>query len=556
MVDYAQLSKAQLIRKLRESQAQLERQQKKSSAHLEHDLQVHHIELEMQNRELREVEHQLELARDRYADLYDFAPVGYLTLDARGRILELNLTAAAMLGQERARLQGKFLTTWLRGEDKLALLQHLTAALHIQGASSVSLGVQVFTPARPTIDAHVESVAVAMSPVHGWVCRTILLDVSRQREAERALVRERDFAEGLVTTAPAIVLVLDTEGRILRFNPYMEKISGYQLCDVQGQDWFTIFIPPSERQRVRELYGVALQGVHTLGNVNAILTRDGHERLIEWYDSVLHDAQGRRAGLLAIGLDVTDKQQLRLEAETHRENFAHLTRVVMINELASGLAHELSQPLTAITSYTQETLRLLPEGSMVTAAHRHGLEQALNQSKRAADIIQHLRNFVGKHVAAMAPSDINVLVHHALELMEYIIKKCAVNIRLELADALPPVMVDGLQIEQVIMNLVQNALDAMPDVAQARREVTLKTALTADGQLAVSVSDLGVGLAPAHRGRLFQPFFTTKHKGLGMGLVICRAIVDAHGGKLVIVDNQPKGSTFRFTLPVGVAEHA
>ena len=290
-------------------------------------------------------------------------------------------------------------------------------------------------------------------------------------------------------------------------------------------------------------------------DINPILTRDGHERLIEWYDAELRDPSGNSLGLLSIGLHVSERQQLRRQAELHREELAHLVRIVTINELASGLAHELSQPLTAITSYTQEALRRLRDGRLVSAAVRHGLEQALAQSQRAADIIQHLREFVGKHVPAKRSEDINRLIHRALDLMDSALEQSTIAVHLELAEDLPQVYVDGLQIEQVICNLVQNAIDAMPVNGRAKREVTLRTSVRTDQYLAVEVSDLGTGLKLVDRERVFEPLFTTKPDGMGMGLAICRSIVEAHGGTLAVTVNRPRGSTFSFTLPTSTQNH-
>jgi len=556
MPDYAKLSKPQLMRKLKTLETWYKGDQSLHTAHPEQELQVHQIKLELQSRELRETQQRLEEARDRYVELHDFAPVGYLTLDERSQIHEINLTAAAMLGQESARLLGKPFSTWLKGRDKHALLAHLATALHNRGATKATLETRLTTRTGQTIDVRLETLAARSANVSGRLCRTTLLDLSAQREAERALIREHDFVEGLVATAPAIVLVLDNRGRIVRINPYMEALSGFRQDEVVGKDWFSTFLPKAEQKRIRELFQTALRGKRTIGNVNPIHTRDGRELLIEWYDSELQDPHGNKLGLLSIGRDVTEKQQMRLEADTHRENLAHLARIVTLNELASGLAHELSQPLTAITSYTQETLRRLREGSIVTAATRHAMERALSQSQRAADIIQHLRNFVGKHAPTKTQTDINHLVHRTMGLIGPIIKKPAVVVHLDLADDLPQVSVDRLQIEQVLLNLVQNAIDAMADNGRAKRAVTIRTTVLTDQYLAVTVSDLGTGLKPEYRVRVFEPFFTTKHKGMGMGLAICRTIVEAHGGTLSVTANQPRGSTFCFTLPTSALNHA
>lgn len=556
MPDYAKLSKPQLIRQLKTLEARLKGSRPLHAAQLEQDLQVHQIELEMQNRELREAQQRLEETRDRYAELYDFAPVGYLTLDERSHILDLNLTAAAMLGRERARLLGKPLASWLDRQDKPALLEHLHTVLHEHGLGKAVFESRLKAHSGPVMDVRLETRVAEGTMADDRTCRTILLDVSTQRVAEQALIRERDFAVGLLATAPAIVLVLDTQGRIVRINRYMETLCGYRLEEIAGRDWFGTFLPKPEQERIREVFRAALQGTRIKGGVSPILTREGKELLIEWHDSELKDALGHTSGLLAIGLDITERQRLRQEADAHREELARLARLVTLNELATGLAHELSQPLTAITSYMQESLRRLRAGSIVTASTRGAMEQVLTQTQRAADIIRHLRNFAGKHTPAQTQIDINHLVRRAVGLIAPAARKSAVAVRLDLAEDLPRVCVDGLQIEQVILNLVQNAIDAMPASGRAKRDVTIRTSVLTDQYLAVTVSDLGTGLEPEDRARIFEPFYTTKHKGMGMGLAICRTIIEAHGGTLSVTANRPRGSSFCFTLPTSALNHA
>ena len=556
MPDYAKLSKPQLIRQLKTLETRLKNSRPLHAAHLEQDRQVHQIELEMQNRELREAQQRLEVTRDRCAELYDSAPVGYLTLDERSHILEINLTAAAMLGQERARLLGKPLATWLDRQDKPVLLDHLHTVLHEPGLGKAVFETRLKVHHGPVKEVRLETRVAEGTLAGDRACRTILLDVSTQHVTEQALIRERDFAEGLLDTAPVIVLVLDTQGRIVRINRYMETLCGYRLGEVAGKDWFTMFLPKSEQKRIREIFRAAFQGTRTKGGVNAILTREGKELLIEWHDSELKDALGHTSGLLSIGLDITERQRLRQEADAHREELARLARLVTLNELATGLAHELSQPLTAITSYTQESLRRLREGSIVTASTRGAMEHVLTQTQRATDIIRHLRNFAGKHTPAQTKTDINHLVRRAVGLIAPVARKSGIAVRLDLAEDLPRVSVDGLQIEQVILNLMQNAIDAMPDTGHAKYEVTIKTSATYDHQLSVTVTDLGTGLRAEDVERVFEPFFTTKHQGMGMGLAICRNIIEAHGGSLTAAKNRPRGTVFRFTLPAGAPHHA
>jgi len=158
------------------------------------------------------------------------------------------------------------------------------------------------------------------------------------------LLREKDFAESLIQTAQAIVLVLDTTGRIVSFNPYMEEISGYLLKEVQGRDWFSTFLPERDRNRTRELFLKAINDIQTRGNIDSIVTKDGLERIIEWYDKTLKDEKGDAVGLLTIGLDITDRKQAEEASQKAREMLVQSEKLAALGKLAAGASHEILNP--------------------------------------------------------------------------------------------------------------------------------------------------------------------------------------------------------------------
>jgi PAS domain S-box-containing protein len=680
MPKYAKRSKAQLIQQLQALQDQLKGKRGKSTPQLAHDLQVHQIELEMQNRELREAQQQLEAARDRYADLYDFAPVGYLSMDEHGRILEINLTAAGMLGVERARLIGRHLTAWLHNKSIPDFRSHLHTARHSRGKAVFETRIRQRDGGL--LDVRLETLAIEALDNDETRYHTALLDISERKRAKEALTRQRDFAESLIATAPVAVLVLDPSGHIRRINPFLEALSGYSLEEVQGKDWFETFLRSADKTAARAVFSRAISDQPTRGNLTPLITRDGRERIFEWFDTTLKDTEGRTTGLLAIGLDVTqrkraenalheernflavvldtiaalvvvldpsgrivrfnracenatgytfaevenrnfwdvlvlpeevdgvkatfaellagaptnahqnfwatkeggrrlidwsntilrdqdgaaqfvigtgiditEKKRIEEQLHQHEAELAHLARVTMLNELASGLAHEIGQPLTAIASYTQECLRHLHEGRADSPRLQNAMEQVYGQALRATAIIQHLRSFAAKHTAGRAPADINHLVRRAVSLIRPMAMKSGIAMRLNLATDLPMLTVDSLQIEQVILNLLQNAIDAMADTGSAKREVTITTSAETGREVAVSVSDLGAGLSMADNERIFEAFFTTKPKGMGMGLAISRSIIEAHGGRMSAFPNRSHGATFRFELPMSAQPH-
>jgi C4-dicarboxylate-specific signal transduction histidine kinase len=258
---------------------------------------------------------------------------------------------------------------------------------------------------------------------------------------------------------------------------------------------------------------------------------------------------------LVIGLrwllqDITERKRATDVVKQHEADLAHVSRLSVMGEMATGLAHELNQPLAAILNYVQGCVRRLQAGGCEPGQLLQALEEVAAQAHRAGAIITRLRAFVSKRPFQRGPVMINDVVREVLGLAAPGISSAAPRIWLDLDDALPPVYVDRIQIEQVLLNLVRNGVEAMADVLPAERELTISTSLPSDGTVQVAVRDTGTGLSAEHRERLFEPFFTTKPQGMGMGLAISRSILEAHGQKLWATANGDRGTTFCFTLPV------
>jgi PAS domain S-box-containing protein len=334
-----------------------------------HELRVHQIELEMQNEELRRLQEVLEAQRARYFDLYDLAPIGYLTVSQKGFVLEVNLTAATLLGVARADLLKRLLSGRVLPEDQDILYRHRKQLLETGEPQVFELRMVRKDGAPFWARLHM---AVAQAPDNGTsVCRCAFSDITDVKRAEgllqqmnetleqrvvqrtAALKEAQEYAERLIDTAQVIVLVLDLEGRIVRINEYMERLSGYQLAEVQGKDWFSTFLPDHDRELAGALFEKAVRGVPTRGNVNSIVTKDGHERLIEWYDTPLKHSDGHNIGLLAIGQDVTERKQIEMKLRQSEERYRSLVeninlgisiidrdyRIQLMNSVQAGMNH-------------------------------------------------------------------------------------------------------------------------------------------------------------------------------------------------------------------------
>jgi signal transduction histidine kinase len=235
--------------------------------------------------------------------------------------------------------------------------------------------------------------------------------------------------------------------------------------------------------------------------------------------------------------------------QQHREQLEATARLVAVGEMASMLAHQINQPLSAVVNYNKSCLRRLRSGNWDPATLAEIMEQASQEAARAGSIIQRVREFVRKREPSLAPTEVNALVEGALPLMRGEAEKRGIALVFEPAPGLPDVDADRVMVEQVIMNLLRNGIEAMDGTPAANRELRVRTARDDAGSVRVSVSDRGRGIPDDFAANLFQPFFTTKREGMGLGLSICRSIVEFHGGALWAATNPEGGSTFHFTLP-------
>lgn len=257
-------------------------------------------------------------------------------------------------------------------------------------------------------------------------------------------------------------------------------------------------------------------------------------------------APQRVGGILA---DITRRKQLELEAEQRRGDLVHLTRVSILGELSGAIAHELNQPLTAILSNAQATRLMLAKRVPDLDGAKEAIDDIIREDVRASNVISRLRGLLKKGEVKLEGVDINQLVRAALQILRSELIGQRIKLELDLAKNLPAVQGDPVQIEQVLLNLVMNAIEAMAAMPPPRRHLRITTALSPAGYVETVIADRGRGIALEHEDRLGEPFFTTKSHGLGLGLPICTTIVKSHGGKLSVVNSASEGVTATFTVP-------
>ena len=374
------------------------------------------------------------------------------------------------------------------------------------------------------------------------------IDVTALKETEQAL-HETQKRYRMATEAGRVgVWDLNLETREIYVDPQLKELLGFREDDTLNHldDWMERLHPEDRGS------ATALAQVHFSGATSSyefehrMLHKDGSIRWLLVRGRLPRRTNGTARHMLGTYTEITERKEAELEVERQRNELAHLSRVTMLGTLSGALAHELSQPLTAILSNAQAALRFLESDSANLNEVRDILKDIVEDNQHASEVIHRLRELLKKGETQYQPLDLNELVQDTLRLAHTNLQNNRVTVQSKLSLDLPAIDGDRVQLQQVLLNLVMNACSAMADRAPAERDLVVRTARWHGGGVRVSVDDQGCGIPPANLERIFDPFFTTQEQGLGLGLTICRAIIFAHGGKLWAENNPKGGSKFSF----------
>ncbi|MEM6459698.1 MAG: PAS domain S-box protein [Planctomycetota bacterium] len=509
-----------------------------------------HLEQRVERRtaELRETADALRESEARFRQLAEHATDMISRHDETGRFTYVSPACRRILGYEPDELIGQRPRVIAHPDDRQAVIDSLP---RLRATDDV-----VSTTFRATRKDGRVVWLEASSRDEGGTIVVVSRDVTDRREAEDRL----RLVQSAVDQVGEAVVITDADlqrpgPRIVYVNPAFTAITGYRLDDVAGLSPRVLQGPDTDHAVLDELRAALAAGRPFTGEtVN--YRKDGGKYAVEWNINPLRDAADRIINWVAIQRDVTDRRDAEQLARLHREELAHVTRLSAMGELASGLAHELNQPLAAIANYAHGLEKRLDAGRADPAAVRDAVHHLADQADRAARVVKRVRAFVVKRGTVRAPESINHLLRETLALARAEAADRGVRLEARLADGLPDVHVDRIQIEQVLLNLIRNGLEAMDMDGRPPEDkvLTVATAAIRDGKPAVqvTVTDRGPGLRPGVADHLFDPFFTTKDGGMGMGLTISQSIVQAHDGRLWASppgDPASPGTTFHLTLP-------
>jgi two-component system sensor histidine kinase DctS len=373
--------------------------------------------------------------------------------------------------------------------------------------------------------------------------------VRRRLAAEQALRAEHAFRKAMEDSLTVGMRARDLEGRITYVNPAFCHMVGWSADELVGTVPPMLYWVPEDMENTFAIHRAVMRGEAPTEGFELVFRRKNGERFNALvYEAPLIDSEGRHTGWMASVLDVTERKLAEELSRQQQEKLQHTARLITMGEMASTLAHELNQPLSAIASYATGCLNRLSAGDARADELVPPLTKLGAQAQRAGQIIRRVHDFVRKSEPMAVPCHLDEIIEGAVSFLEADARKRGIRVDLRAQGVRPRVEADHVLIEQVILNLVRNAMEAMGQTPRAQRVVGISLERR-DGQACVWVADRGTGIPPDVAANLFSPFFTTKETGMGMGLNICRSIVEAHRGHLWFEPNPEGGSIFLFTLP-------
>src|SRR6516165_2706609 len=376
--------------------------------------------------------------------------------------------------------------------------------------------------------------------------------VQAANSTREAIAREAHLAS-ILETVPDAMIVIDEHG-IVQFSTAAERLFGYSRPEVIGKNIKMLMPSPYREKHDDYMSRYMRTGERRIIGIGRLVVgerKDGSTFPMEL--AVGEMRSGDRHFFTGFIRDITQRQASEARLQELQSELVHVSRLTAMGEMASALAHELNQPLLAIVGYMKGSRRLLESGAEDRSGLlRDALDKAGDQALRAGQIIRRLREFVGRGDSERRVESVRKLIEEASALALVGTKDQGVRVRFQFDPTVDLVLVDKVQIQQVLLNLLRNAVEAM--AASQRRELVVSTAAGDDDVIAVSVADTGSGIAPELMSQLFQPFVTNKRHGMGVGLSICRTIVEAHGGQITVEPNPAGGTIFRFTLQAATAE--
>ncbi len=374
-------------------------------------------------------------------------------------------------------------------------------------------------------------------------------EIQRRKEAEEEIRQSEERFRSVVEDQTEFIVRWVADGVRTFVNGSYCRFFGKSADELIGESFFPAIPDPEDRERIRKFAAALTPESPLMQYEHRVVRAGGSVAWVQWVDRALFDSQGNLAGYQSVGRDITAEREASERLRRLEDELAHVGRLSVMGEMVATMAHEIGQPLHVIQMFAETTQRALQTGS------EDGVPNAIDwagkiqeQANRAGEIIKRLRGFTSLTDSNRQPLDIGRAVRESLELVQSDLRKRQVHVETRVPADLPPVLADRIQVEQVLVNLLRNAGEALEDVPPRERRIVVESTPVRD-QVQISVCDRGCGLGEDTVEQMFDAFYTTKSHGTGIGLAICQRIVQEHGGRMWAEPNENQGMTFLFTLP-------
>jgi two-component system, LuxR family, sensor kinase FixL len=488
------------------------------------------------------------VAEDRLSALLDAAVDAIVLIDTRGHIARFNRAAERLLGYAAAEVIGRNVSMLMPEPYHSEHDGYLQRYERTHEPRIIGIGREVVARRRDGSEFPIDLSVGEFSSggERGYV--GILRDISQRKQYEQQLQHQTEELRVIFDHAPTPILITNLDGHILKANRACAALLGVPAAAIVGRRQSELLHPDDRDAAVAALKRLSASEPSCRGELRYLRATGGTVHVLHYATLVIDGVQLQPLIITEI-VDRTALLTAQSEAEGLRARLAHAGRIGTLGEMVSGIAHEVNQPLTAIANYASACRRMLQSGDAPVEELVATLGKISAQAERAGQVIRGLRSLTRRRDAVREPLDCNQLIGEIARLLEFELRNSGWQLILTLAPGLPPVLGDGVQLQQVVLNLVRNGIEAMSERAGCDY-IEVSTRLAAPDRIEIAVRDCGPGIDDAGVHHLFEPFHTTKRQGMGLGLSICQSIVAAHGGEIRHAGNAPDGGAiFVVRLP-------
>jgi two-component system sensor kinase FixL len=503
-----------------------------------------------------ELKKKLKLAENNYLALYELAPVGYFDLDESTRIIKVNLTGAQLLDTPRSQLCGKRFSTFISKNSQSIFYTHLKQVFMTQIKQPCKL--ELLKKNGSVFYSQLESVTITDVLQPSIKIHVSVIDINEHRLTEQSLRFSEEKFRSLIETTKEWIWTIDLKGRFLYSNPAVKDILGYSPTELLNCNRITL-LHKNDRSIITKSTKLFTREKQGWSNLTLRWRcKDGTYRYLESNAVPFFNSEGKLLGYRGSDRDITIRKQSEEKKYHQQSALNHVSKMNSLGEFSSALAHELTQPLTAINNYITGCIkRLNLHTSQDKFLLHEALQQAAKQAERAGKIIHRMKDFAKHGKMHFETVDLNNIIHESILLIQREFSSSNLNINFEENNSQMLMTADGIQLEQVMLNLLRNSIEAMNSAATLNPEIKIKYEHYSNQRILVRVRDNGPGFCSKQNiDELFKACFTTKTYNLGMGLAISRTIIEAHYGQLTCYQNTSnKGVSFQFILPIYQENH-